>query len=202
MSKQTKILVAGPRKVGKSTLMMMFKDGNYAEAVKEGQLSEFPIETEVNGTKVTVQISESSVDARQRLLFLKSMSAVLLCFSFADTGSFDECLAIAKEIQNNNNQTPVILLGLKSECDDKTITQQRMADTQQTYSFITSTFSVSCKNNQGVKEVFKAASEAGLKFANTDSTPESSADKKPVKAAGKEAAPKGKDEGRRGCTVF
>jgi len=161
-----KCTVVGNSLVGKSTLMLYFKDGTFTENPPP-KVDEFTKTVNVDGVDYQLLCTDtrsSEAEDRMRPLSYPNTNVFLVTFSYTDTASFSNVSTqwIKELTHHSTTPTPFFLVGLKQDADRKVSEEEVKALLAKTDK-IEGTFSVSCKQDKGVKELLAAVAKAGAK---------------------------------------
>lgn len=115
-----KVVVLGPAKVGKSSLISQFLystfSPKYKRTVEEMHQGEFS----VAGVQLTLDILDTSGAYEfpaMRALSISSADAFILVYDVNDAGTFEEVRALRDQIHENKNSTcvPIVVVGNKTD---------------------------------------------------------------------------------------
>ncbi|XP_004347337.2 abnormal cell MIGration family member [Capsaspora owczarzaki ATCC 30864] len=164
---QKKLVVVGDPNVGKTTLLTVFKSGVfptvYEPTVFENSVKDIIVDSKPVELLLWDTAGQEGMD-RVRVMSYNKADAVLLCFAFDSTISFENIQhKWIKEVLKHCRDSKIILVGLKTDLRGEGASPSK-ADAEQLAIKLELDGYIECsaKANQGVTEVFTQAVRATL----------------------------------------
>jgi len=166
MANSVKVTVVGNSLVGKSTLMLHFKDGVYSENPPP-RVEEFIKNITVDGAEYQLTCTDTrstEAEDRMRPLSYPNTNIFLITFSFTDASSFANVAnQWIKELTHHSViPTPFFLVGLKAD-GERRVSEEDVKALLSRTDKIEETFYISSKTDKGVKELLSAVSKGAVK---------------------------------------
>lgn len=155
-----KIVVMGPAKVGKSSIITQFLYGTFSSKYKRTIEEMHHGDFNVQGVHLTLDILDTSGSFEfpaMRALSISSADAFILVYDVTDSSTFEECRTLRDQIHETKgtSSVPIVVVGNKID-----LMGNREVDTATTESVVTVDWEngfveTSAKENTNVSKVFK-----------------------------------------------
>ncbi|XP_033102439.1 ras-related protein Rap-2a-like [Anneissia japonica] len=156
-----RVVVMGAAKVGKSSIISRFLNGNYEETYKptvEGFFCrEFKSMDSTRSVRLEIVDTSGSFSfPAMQTLYIASADAFILVYSFMDYDSFKEVKSLRQQLvkEKNDENFPIVIVGNK---DDLELTERAFSKAEADLSLDVCSGNhivVSTKLNQNIKDIF------------------------------------------------
>ncbi|ELT87407.1 hypothetical protein CAPTEDRAFT_171398 [Capitella teleta] len=167
-----KVILCGEYGVGKSSIFRRFLDNSFTEDTGPKStigLDHFSKEfTTSSGKKLRLVLWDTAGIERFATLsssYYQSASAAILCYSIANRDSFNMLSQHLLETAMNMRTGKIILCGNKQDLESAVSEEDVVDFCNQCDSVISKVFRISCKEGDGVRELFHAIAEVLQKDA-------------------------------------
>ena len=163
-----KVMLLGDSSVGKSSLMKRYVDGGFDPRYRASIGVEFMFKNmNIDGNDVRVQIWDTAGQERFMSLgsaHFRGSDACILVYDITSTESFSHLNSWMEEFTNQTGKKNFVLMGNKSDLEDKRAVTSRTAQTWcQKNGEDFQYFETSAKESVGVEDAFKHIVEKALK---------------------------------------
>ncbi|PRP76541.1 RAB24, member RAS oncogene family [Planoprotostelium fungivorum] len=164
MSKvDVKVVLLGKHSVGKTCLVERFLRGKFKENTVATVGAAFGAKKmDVNGREVTIGVWDTAGQDRYESMsriYYRSAKAALVCYDLTDLQSFEKVKLWVDELQQNEEECAIYIVGTKSDgVDVGALPRRDMQEyAKQINGFM---FDTSAKSGDGIEEIFQHIAEA------------------------------------------
>ncbi|KAM3727021.1 GTP-binding protein [Dirofilaria immitis] len=154
-----RLIVLGPGKVGKTSIIRRYLHGTFDEKYKETVEDLYSRDFNIQGMEILLEILDTNFDyPGMRKIAIASANAFMLVFSVSDVSSFKQMSDIWSQIvqQRKDARTlPTVIVGNKCDSSSQKIFEATVQAWMQSLNFNISYVESSAKMNYNITKIFR-----------------------------------------------